>query len=285
VIVLINLMWGLNIIAAKMAVDIVSPLTAAFLRQLMVGLLCLPFLRVVPGRMKLVIGFALANGAFFLIPLNLALRIADNVAAIAISGQLNVPFAVILSVIFLGERIHFPRIVGLVMAFAGVAILGFDPAIVGEVPALLLNILSAFIFACGSLFARQLQGVPLATLYAWLGLTGTLAIGVLALLTEPAAMANIPYLPGAAWGWIAFSAVGSSLIGHGGLAWMIQRHPIGTVMPYVLIAPVVSVIVSAIMFDTPVTGMMLLGGVIVLMGVAIVTIRTAQRGTLVEELS
>lgn len=31
-IALINLMWGLNIIAAKMAVDMTSPLTAAFLR-------------------------------------------------------------------------------------------------------------------------------------------------------------------------------------------------------------------------------------------------------------
>lgn len=47
-----NLMWGLNLIAVKMSVDLVSPLTAAFLRQVMVLLICLPALRIIPGRMR-----------------------------------------------------------------------------------------------------------------------------------------------------------------------------------------------------------------------------------------
>ncbi|MFZ2983374.1 MAG: DMT family transporter, partial [Sphingobium sp.] len=81
---------------------------------------------------------------------------------------------------------------------------------------------------------------------------------------------------------IAFSAIGSTLIGHGGLSWLVQRHPIGAVMPYTLIAPLLSIIVSSVIFDTPITGMMMLGGVFVLIGVAILTIRTAKRGQIIE---
>lgn len=251
----------------------------------MVGLICLPFLRVLPGRMPMILTFALCCGALFLIPLNIALSIAGNVGALAVAEQLTVPFAVILSILFLGETVHLPRILGLAMAFAGVFLIGFDPAMRHEGPALALNSLSSLILACGSLLTRKLRDVPVATLYAWIGLVGAAILGPLCLAVEPQAIAGLGRLPMAAWGWIAFSAVGSSLLGHGGLSWMVQRHPIGVVMPYTLIAPVLSVMVSAVMFDTPVTGLMLLGGAIVLGGVAIVTIRTAAKGDLVEEIA
>jgi O-acetylserine/cysteine efflux transporter len=285
VIALVNLMWGLNIVAAKMAVDTISPMTAGFLRQAMVALACLPWLRFVPGRMAMVLAFSLASGALMFIPLNLALATASNMSALSVAGQLTVPFSVILSVIFLHERIHMPRIIGLCMAFAGVVLIGFDPAMAHEAAALVLVALSSLALACGSLAVRKLADVPVATLYAWLGLIGAVVLGLTGLIVEREAMAGIATLPASAFGWVAFSALGSSLVGHGGLAWLLQRHPVGVVMPYTLIAPVLSVIVSAIMFDAPVTGIMLLGGTIVLAGVAIVTIRTAARGTLAEELS
>src|SRR3546814_2948790 len=46
-VVLINLMWCLNIVAVKLSVDLISPFSAAFLRQMMVLALCLPWLRIV----------------------------------------------------------------------------------------------------------------------------------------------------------------------------------------------------------------------------------------------
>src|SRR3546814_7889683 len=70
------------------------------------------------------------SGAIFYIPLNLALAVSDNAATIAIAGQLGAPFALILSIIFLGDRIGLPRLAGIVMAFAGVMLLAFDPAAV-----------------------------------------------------------------------------------------------------------------------------------------------------------
>src|SRR3546814_20623927 len=78
-----------------------------------------------------------------------------------------------------------------------------------------------------------------------------------------------------AFGAVAFSAICSTLIGQGGMAWLLQRHPISTVIPLTLAAPAVSVVASALAFQTPVTGMMVLGGVVVLGGVSIVTILSA----------
>ncbi len=284
VLVAMTIVWGLNIIFSKLAVDAISPLTAAFMRQGMIALACLPFLRYVPGRMAAIVALAVLSGVLFYLPLNLALAMASNVSAIAIAGQMSVPFSVILSVIFLGERIGTGRVAGIALAFAGILLLGFDPAVIDDLPALGLVAISSLIWAGGALLTRRLADVPVPVIFAWMGLTGAILLGGIALAAEPAAMAAIGHLPASAFGAVAFSALGSSLIGHGGLAWLLQRHPVALVMPYTLIAPVLSVIVAAVAFSTPLTGMMLLGGIVVLAGVAIVTLQSADKGVAIEDI-
>lgn len=282
-IVLINLTWGLNIVAVKLSVDLIAPYTAAFLRQAIVFVLCLPWLRFMPGRMPILLTLGALAGACFYIPLNLALSLADNPAAIAIAGQLGAPFALILSIVFLGDRIGLPRLAGIVMTFAGVMLIAFDPGAADEIPALLLTVVSAFFWAISSLLQRKLSGVPVLVLYAWVGLMGSALLAPMAMLYEPKAMSNLAAIPPVAMAAIAFSAVCSTIIGQGGMAWLLQRHPISAVIPYTLVSPVVSVIASAAFLGTAVTGMMVLGGIIVLAGVAIVTIRTAKKSELPEE--
>lgn len=277
VILLINLTWGLNFIAVKLSVDFISPFAAAFLRQVIVFLICLPWLRIVPGRMTALLSLGAFAGAFYFIPFNLALSLADNPAAIAIASQLGAPFALILSILFLGDRIGLTRIIGIVMAFAGVSLLAFDPAAVDNLTALALTALASLLWAICSLLQRKLAGVPVPVLYAWIGLIGSVVLAPAALIFEPHAMTNVSAIPGKAWAAVLFSGLCSTLIGQGGMAWLLARHPISAVMPFTLVAPVVSVIASALFFQTPVTGMMIFGGIVVLGGVAIVTIRTATK--------
>lgn len=276
-ILLINVTWGLNIVAVKLSVDIIAPFAAAFLRQMIVFLICLPWLRIVPGKMTILLTLGLLGGALFFVPLNMALSIADNPASIAIAGQLGAPFALILSIIFLGDRIGLPRLAGIVMAFAGVALLAFDPGAADDLPALALTALASLFWAISSLLQRQLAGVPVPVLYAWIGLMGSVILAPVAMIYEPQTMANLSAVPPTAWVAVAFSGLFSTLIGQGGMAWLLQRHTISAVIPFTLLAPVVSVIAVALFFQTPVTGMMILGGIIVLGGVAIVTIRTAAK--------
>lgn len=282
ILLLINLMWGLNIVAVKLSVDLVEPFTAAFLRQAVVFVLCLPWLRIVPGRMMILLALGVIAGAIFFIPLNLALAQVENTAAVAIAGQLGAPFALILSIIFLGDRIGVTRLAGILMTFAGVLLLAFDPAAADEPLGLILTAISAVFWAISSLLQRKLAGVSVRVLYAWIGLCGSAILAPTAMFFEPHAMRDLTSIPPMALGAVLFSAVCSTLIGQGGMAWLLQRHPISAVIPYTLMAPVVSVIAAAAFFGTPVTGMMILGGIIVLAGVAIVTIRTARKSELPE---
>jgi O-acetylserine/cysteine efflux transporter len=98
----------------------------------------------------------------------------------------------------------------------------------------------------------------------------------IALIAEPQAMASIQDLPLSSLGWVLFSALGSTVIGQGAMSLLLQRHPVSAVVPLTLPTPVISVIAAAYWFGTPLTPIMIAGGGVVLAGVAIVTLRTAQ---------
>ncbi|MES2058850.1 MAG: DMT family transporter [Pseudomonadota bacterium] len=278
VVLVMNILWGLNVIAVKMAVMAIAPLTAGFLRQLMVLVVCGSALRIVPGRMRLLTILGILSGGVFYVAINFSLAISDNVGALAIAGQLGVPFSLLLAILVFRERIRLPRMAGIALSFAGVVLLVFDPAAAREVPGLALTAVGSFIWAICSLIQRYLVGVPVLTIYAWIGFWGTITLGTLAWFIEPAAMRAIPDLPLRTLSWVAFSALGSTVIGQGSMSWLLQRHPVSIVTPLTLAAPVVSVFAASWYFGSPLTVLMLSGGAVAMLGVAIVTIRTARAG-------
>ncbi|MES3153266.1 DMT family transporter [Sphingomonas faeni] len=273
VVVLMNVLWGLNIIAVKMAVSAIAPMTAGFLRQAIVFLVCASWLRFVPGRTGTL---ALLSGGVFYLLINLSLSVSTNIGALAIAGQLGVPFSLLLAIVVFRERIHWPRMLGIGLSIFGVVLLVFDPAAAREGTGLTLTALASFIWAIMSLIQRRLIGVPVLTIYAWVGLMGTLSMGVVAWIAEPAAMRHIPDLPLRTIGWVAFSAIGSTVIGQGSMSWLLQRHSVSIVTPMTLAAPIISVFAAAYYFGNPLTLLILMGGGVAMLGVAIVTIRTAR---------
>jgi O-acetylserine/cysteine efflux transporter len=271
-----NLMWGLNLIAVKMGVDLVSPLTAAWLRQVMVLIICLPALKMIPGKMRELLLLGFLSGALFYIFINFSLAVSTNVSALAIAGQLGVPFSLILAIIFLKERIHKYRMIGMGLSFVGVILIVFDPSAVSEGAGIALTAAGSLVWAICSLIQRRLIGVPVLTIYAWVGLIGSIVLLPIAYAFEPESLKSVPQLPLSTFGWILFSALGSTVIGQGAMSLLLQRHPVSSVVPLTFLTPVISVVVAAYYFKTPLTPIMIIGGLIVMAGVAIVTIRTAQ---------
>lgn len=274
--VAMNVMWGLNLIAVKMGVDLMEPLTSAWLRQVMVMLICLPALRLIEGKMRELLALGVLSGALFYIIVNVSMAVSTNVSALAIAGQLGAPFSLVLAIIFLGEKVHKYRIAGMALAFSGVVMLVFDPHAAEEQLGLALTAAASLVWAICSLIQRRLIGVPVLTIYAWIGLMGTVILGPIAYAFEPVAFSNMPNLPLSTFGWVLFSALGSTVIGQGAMSILLQRHPVSTVVPLTLPTPVISVIAASYWFGTKLTPVMIAGGMVVLTGVAIVTLRTAR---------
>ncbi len=273
----IDVVWGFNVVAVKEGVMSAGPMTAVLLRYVVATLVCLPFIRWLPGRMALILATGFIAGALFMSLGALSFALADNLSALSIVGQLGVPFSLILAVVFMGETIRWPRAMAIALCFVGVVVMGFDPAIAHERVGILLTAAASLCWAVGNLLFRRLQGVPVLVIHGWLGLVAIPVMTALAYSFEPQHLANIPNLPLSTWGWVAYSGIMSSLVGHGGMTWLFQRYPVAVVSPLTLPTPLISVMIAIAVYDTPITGQMLVGGLLTLVGVTIITIRTAQR--------
>lgn len=275
-IILVDCIWAFNLVAVKLAVTAVAPITAVMLRYVILLAVCLPWLRWLPGRMGTILLTGVVAGAVFMGLGGLSFALATNVAALAIAGQLGVPFSLLLAILIFRERIHWPRMAAVALSFAGVAIMGFDPDIFNEWLAVLLTLVAALAWAAGNLLFRKLKGVPVLTIHAWLALISVPVLAVGSLVFEPGALATVPGLRWDTWGWLTYSAIGASLIGHGSMSWLFQRYPVSVVSPLTLPTPVLSVIVAVVVFGTPVSLQMVAGGILTLAGIAIITLRTAR---------
>ena len=276
-ILLIDLVWAFNLVAVKLAVEDAQPLTAVALRYAIVLIACLPWLRWQPGRMGIILVTGLVAGALFMGLGGLSFALADNVSALAIAGQLGVPFSLLLAVVIYREHIRWPRITAVALCFAGVAVMGFDPAIAHESVALWLTVAASLAWASGNLLFRKLAGISVLTIHAWLALVSVPVLVAASLVFEPGALANVPQLKLSTWGWLGYSALGASLLGHGGMSWLFQRYPVSTVSPLTLPTPLLSVMIGIAVFGTPITPQMILGGILTIIGVGIITLRTAQK--------
>lgn len=270
---IIAIVWGLNFIAVKWAVDDFPPMMANTLRFVTVLAVLFPFLRIVPGKMKslLVAAFTLGVAHFGLVFLGMAL--SGGVGAVAIASQLVVPFSTILAVILLKESVGWKRVAGIALSFAGVMVLGFDPIVFNYWTGLIAVIIGAFCYSLAAVMMRQLKEVRAATVQAWVGVAGVLGSLVISLTFENGHMQVLSDATPLAWAAVIYSGIGSSVIGHGGANYLFRKYEISVVSPYFLTVPLFAVLGAVMILDEVLSAKLMFGGLLTILGILIVTLR------------
>lgn len=276
-ILLIDLLWAFNIVAIKEAVMVMAPLLTVALRYGVVLLVCASSVRIVPGRMGLIVLTGLITGALQFGLGAYSYQVATNLSALAIAGQLGVPLSLILAIVIDGERIAWRRTAGIVLAVAGVVLLVFDPRIVDERAAIFLTFGASLCWAVGNLFFRRLTGISVLTIYGWQAIISIPILLAASWFLEPGGIADLSQVKLPAFAWIVYSAIAASLVGHAGMSWLLQRYPVTLITPFTLPTPLLAVAFATLFYGTPVTPVMWVGGALTIAGVAIITLRSARK--------
>jgi len=67
------------------------------------------------------------------------------------------------------------------------------------------------------------------------------------------------------------------VLGHGLFFWLVQRHPVAQVTPYLLLTPVFAVLLGIVFWGDRPGPALWIGGAMVLGGVFVIAIRTLQK--------
>lgn len=271
--VFMNLIWGLNLIASKVGVGEFPPIFFTALRFGSLALFLVPMLKIHRGQMVNLFAAAMLTGPAAFALLFAGIYLAEDATTVAVASQMGVPFSTLLSVWFLGETIRWRRILGIVLAFAGVVIISFDPRVFAYWEGLALVVCSSFVSALGLIFLKQLKGIKPLELQSWIALVGGLILLLLSLILE-GGQANA--VRNATWeGWTAlfFTTVMSSLIAHTAWYYLVGRYPVTSLSPITLLSPLFGIFFGVTLLNDQLTARMLVGGTVTLIGVLIVVLR------------
>lgn len=253
------------------------PIFYAAMRMLLVAAVLAPFLRWRPGKMRTVLLAALCFGAFNYALLFSGLSLA-TASASAIANQLYVPFATILSVVFLKETIGWRRIAGISLAFAGVGVIAIsrDQDVEGARIGIGVGLVAAatFVEASGSILVKKASGFKPWELLAWFGLVGAPCLFAISFALESGQLEALASSDRhVVFGAILYSSLVSSVFGHSAYYWLIQRRPISEVASSTLLTTFFAVAFSVAILGEPFTFAFAIGGVMTLIGVGVVVLR------------
>ena len=271
--VAICLVWAVNSVVSKVVVSTwdVPPLFYAALRFGIVVLVTLPWLLPLPRPLWRIgsVGLLLGGGSFALMFIALQ-TVTASAAAIVI--QAGVPITTLLSVLMLGERIRWPRALGISLALVGVLLVVWQPgfAISGG---LLLVLAAAFTGSLGAVLAKQMDEIAPLRFQAWLGLTG---LALLAPLTIALERHEWHRAVDAGWPFLAtllYSALIVSVVAHTLYYVLIVRYEANLLAPLTLITPLATIGLGVAFLGDKLDTRMMIGAAIALAGVLIVAVR------------
>lgn len=264
--------WGLNFVVIKQGLTEIPPLLLGALRFALVAFPAVLFIKrpAVPWRIIVLYGATISLGQFVFLFTAMYVGMPAGLASLVLQSQAF--FTVLMAALFLGEKVRRHNVLGMVVAVIG---LGFieQGAAPGSVPILgfVLTLLAALSWAAGNIVTKGTGKIDMLSLVVWGALIPPVPFFVLSWIFEgpalmQASLAGVTYVGVLAVFYLAMIA---TIVGYVLWGRLLSRHPASKVAPLSLLVPVVGLVSSAWFLDERLAAIQWLGGVIVMLGLAI----------------
>tara|TARA_B100000131_G_C18068485_1_gene593511 strand:+ start:677 stop:1321 length:645 start_codon:yes stop_codon:yes gene_type:complete len=196
--------------------------------------------------------------------LYLSLNVSTILAPITIGAQLSIPFAIILSSLFLSESISYKKWILIFTSFLGIILIAFDPRIADEILGTLLIFGMAFFYGLSQVFSRYLKEFDVKFTNAMMGLIGFLILIILSFIFEGNVVEQIYEIETEGWLAVFYAGAIISIFGHMMMFYLYKFYPVGMVLPFYALFPVFGLILTFVIFKEVPSLITIFGGIIVI---------------------
>lgn len=285
--VLVMILWGANFVVIDEGLEGVPPLLFLSFRFILVAL---PLVFFIPRpqatwQAVVAVGTFMSLGQFGLLYIALDLGMPSGLASLIL--QAHVIMTIAIAAVVLREAPSRRQVIGASLGTIGLLVVVVAHGVTAPVIPVLVMLGAALSWATGNVVARSAGVASGLSLVVWSALVVPIPAIVLSLLIDgPAEVGTaLTHLSGEAIASTVYTAVGASLIGYGIWNSLLARHPASAVVPFVLLVPVVGIATAWIVQDEVPTALELLGGAVMLLGVATATITRPRKAALPEPLT
>jgi O-acetylserine/cysteine efflux transporter len=262
--------WGFNFIVVKIGLEVLPPVMFTSLRFLFAALPLVFFVKRPNIPFKLLAGYAMFQFAlqFVMLFTGMKLGLGPGLASLVI--QLQAFFTIGLAVLLLGERPHMPQLIGAVIAFSGMALVGVHMDGKATLIGFFMVVAAGLCWAIANIFTKKIGKTDPLSLVVWASLLATPALILDSLLVEgPAAWAN-------AFGNFTWATAGAvfyqaypNTIAYAAWALLMRKYATSMIAPFTLLVPVIGILSAALLLDEALQWWKITAGMLVLFGLAV----------------
>ena len=269
---LVQVLWGVGFAMAKPAVAHFPPLVMMTIAYLVTTAVLLPgaWGRIATPWPRLALIAALAATIQGALIFNGLKDLPASTATLLI--QLQVPFAVLCAWAVGRDRPDLRRLAGIAVALAGVVLVAGAPAAAAGWPALLVA-LGSMSWAAGQAVMQVCARDAGRILTAGIGLAALPQLVLASALLEHGQVTALLTATPGQWAAVLTFSLGGFALAYTIWYGLLRRHPMDRVVPFMLLMPVIGVAFSAVALGERPSSQELAGGVVILVGLALVVLR------------
>jgi len=263
--------WGTNFVVIKLGLAHLPPLLFAALRFTFALLPAVFFLPrpEVSWRNLAAYGLLIGVGQFGVLYLAMRGHITPGLASLVVQTQ--VFFTIGLAMRGSGEVVRGFQWVALLLAAAGVVVIGAHTGGDTTVAGVLMVLFAALSWAGGNIVSRRAGRVNMLAYVVWTSAFAVPPLFLLSWLFEGSAAieAGLRQADWVAWGSVLWQSVGNTLFGYAAWGWLLARHPAATITPMALLVPVFGMAASSWWLGEALPAWKLVAAALVMAGLAV----------------
>ncbi|MGP4094221.1 EamA family transporter [Nonomuraea sp. KM90] len=274
---IVYVVWGSTYLGIRIAIETMPPLLHGAFRFVTAALLLAGFLLIKKGtaafRMSprqfggaALVGLLLLTGGNGMVAVA-EQHISSGLAALLVA---SVPLWLVIFRIAVRDRPAVLTLAGVLVGFGGVAALSLNGG--GEsagTTGIVVILVASLSWSIGSFLSARIPMPP----NVWAASTVEMLVGGagLALVgTTIGERVDLAAISGRSWAALAYLVLVGSLVGFTAYTWLLGNAPISLVSTYAYVNPVVAVLLGVLVVNEHVTVQIILGGLVILVGVALV---------------
>lgn len=279
---LVYIIWGSTYLAIKVAVETMPPLLMAGVRFLIAGsalYITMRALKVPRPTMRQwvqagLVGVLLLGGGNGTVSWVEEQQVPSSIAALLVA---LVPLWMVTMNWLLpgGRRPSVRTMVGVAVGFGGVALLAFRGGVAGGglSPMAFLLVISSFVWAAGSLYARKadMPSSPLMSTAVEM-LVGSLTLLAGGLVAGEAGAVRLEAISWQSVAALGFLIIFGSLVGYSSYTWLLKEAPPALVSTYAYVNPVVALFLGVVIGNEALNPVSLIAAAIIIASVALITL-------------
>jgi O-acetylserine/cysteine efflux transporter len=268
---LVAIIWGINFLFVKIALDEISPILLCALRFLLASIPLVFFLKppAVPFRLVIWYGLIMFVLQFLFFFIGMHSGMIPGMASLIM--QVQIFFSMFFASLFLNEKPTTHQILGALVSFCGIGLVGFHFDNDISATGFILILASAAAWGFGNLITKKTKNINMMALVVWGSFVACFPLLLMTLLFEGTQSIVQSYNHITWKGLLAvfYIVYASTWVGYGVWNWLLSRHAVAVIVPFTLLVPVVGILSSVMFLGEPFQEWKLISCLLVITGLCI----------------